>query len=138
MPAPASVALVHATNAASQRVPWPATVQATPEPGLVSEILMGSSPPVGMVAALPWYVLVDGSANGAAKGSAGVAGQDPVEYTVRSCGAIWRSKREAMAASMVGRISAPVSASTWSLNESAGPLLTKIASAGEVAFSHSR
>ena len=46
--------------------------------------------------------------------------------------------RCAMAASMAGMRSAFVTRTTWSLNEAFDWVVTNVASAGEVAFSHSR
>src|SRR6476661_3417773 len=84
---------------------------------------------------VPLRLLVVGSVSGTAKGSTEpVVGQAPLvpsilEYAPTICGANTLSKRCATAASITGRISTVVSASTWSLNGPTGSLLMNVRSA---------
>src|SRR5258706_302582 len=115
--------------------------------GAVVTVMTGNSPLQTLPlqdAAEPWkFAVTLGSANDAGYGYIGFAAEmlaDHVAllYTAFNCGTTSRSMRCAMAASMAGMMSAFVTRTTWSLNDAFDWVVTNVASAGEVAFSHSR
>ncbi len=109
--------------------------------GSVAVLNMGNRPL--LAPEVPNHVNVPelGSVNVTAEGYTGlvvVVDQSLPAYTVFKTGAICVSMRLATPGSTVSKSSAWVTLTTWSLKDVEGPVVANVASAGEVAFSHSR